>query len=86
MRDWCDFVMRLEGGQMDMVVSFLEQEKERCEHWYSKKLANDYEGYKVIELTSLLAHPCQKCATAREAWHTRPGFCGHLGEKGVEYA
>jgi len=42
-----------------------------------KTLANDAEGYNLVYLTSLLAHPCQKCAVDPTVWHTRAGFCQH---------
>jgi len=40
-------------------------------------LANDSDGYALIELAAVLSHPCQACAASRNAWHTRRAFCNH---------
>ena len=46
-------------------------------------LANDTDGYAIIQLAAILSHPCPRCATDPHAWHTRPGFCTHRQEKEV---
>ena len=84
MYNWCDAIMRYEGNQMHYFHDFFENEKSRTKD-FTKTLANDTEGYKIIQLTSLLNHPCQKCAEDTNAWHTRSAFCEHrkgiLGKK-----
>lgn len=40
-------------------------------------LANDVDGYSIIQFAAVLSHPCQICATDRAQWHTRPAFCPH---------
>lgn len=87
MREWCDAIMRYEAGiseardhQMHYFRDFIEREKERTHNFRNDSvLANDEAGYKIIVLTSLLAHPCQKCAEDPTAWHTRYAFCEHKG-------
>lgn len=75
---WCDAIMRLEGGQFYNFMATMEQEKERTDFFSTyKTLANDVDGYKVIQLMAILTHPCQECATDPGAWHTRSGFCPH---------
>ncbi len=83
LREWLDFVMRLEGGQMTYVVDFLQAERERngtSPNMAISKLAGDVDGYALIQLAAILTHPCQKCATDPSAWHTRPAFCSHRKE------
>lgn len=83
MMRWLDFVMRFEGGQLSMALDFLVDERRRnkCPAGTSSgaigNLAGDADGYALIQLSCLLAHPCQKCATDTSAWHTRAGFCEH---------
>lgn len=76
---WIDCVLRLEGGQLQYVATFLEAETERTNH-FQRTLANDPGGYGLVRLAALLSHPCQQCATNPEAWHTRAAFCPHQGE------
>lgn len=76
--DWCDSVMRFEGGQLRYWVDFLEREAERMNSFDSRScLANDEAGYKIIQLMAIMTHSCQKCGEDPEAWHTRSGFCTH---------
>lgn len=85
MLSWLDFVLRYEHtmfspgqGQGEILWTFLESERERIGAPYtSKTLANDKEGYKLQEIASILAHPCQQCAEDLQAWHTRFAFCSH---------
>lgn len=75
---WLDFVMRFEGGQMNYVADFIEAEARRLERFYPQKtLANDADGYKLIQLAAILGHRCQACAQSQHAWHTRAAFCEH---------
>ena len=76
MRDWCDAMLRLEGNQAHAFFSQIEKDRSRTND-FSRTLANDHQGYKIIQLTSLLAHPCQTCAEDPGAWHTRTAFCEH---------
>ena len=47
--NWCDAVMRFEGGQLKYWVDFLEQEAERLNNFGSySTLANDKTGYKIM--------------------------------------
>lgn len=84
MQDWCDAIMRYEAArgstdnQFKYWEEFLVKERERTGNFANDcVLANDVEGYKIIQLTALLAHPCQKCAEDTDAWHTRSGWCSH---------
>lgn len=84
---WLDFVMRFEGGQMAYVAEFIEQESRRTNHFHRHgTLANDGDGYALIQLAAILTHPCQSCATEPEhkAWWTRPAFCEHKKRAGGE--
>lgn len=89
MMNWLDFVMRFEGGQLSMALDFLVAERRRnncpagTETGAIGNLAGDTDGYALQEFASLLAHPCQKCATSTSAWHTRAGFCEHREEREV---
>jgi hypothetical protein len=82
---WTDAMLRLEhsiftiGGQSQLhyVWDFLTMEKERVAEHSNMTLASDAAGYKLVELTALLSHPCQECATSQHAWWTRPGWCDH---------
>lgn len=75
---WCDAVMRLMGGQWHNFMQSMEQERDRTDFFSTgKTLANDQDGYKVIQLMSILNHPCQECAVDPKAWHTRYAFCNH---------
>lgn len=75
---WLDAVMRLEGGQLHYVAEFLSDESKRTQHfWSGRTLANDANGYALIQLAAVLNHPCQKCGEDIEAWHTRMAFCVH---------
>ena len=73
---WLDFVLRLEGGQMNYVAEFMESEKRRTSH-FARTLASDDEGYALNRLAAVLSHPCQQCAEDPKAWHTRSAFCPH---------
>src|SRR4051794_7380578 len=77
-----DAVTRLEGGQFNYWIAFLETEKFRTRDFTSDKtLGNDKEAYQAIQFMAILTHPCQVCAENTEAWHTRSGFCPHRKEK-----
>lgn len=78
MEAWLDAIMRYEGGQTQNFADFLSDEGQRLEGFKSSKvLANDADGYALIQLAAILTHPCQICAEDRKAWWTRPGFCPH---------
>lgn len=77
---WVDFVMRFEGGQMNYVASFIEDECQRTNHFHTK-LAGDEDGYRIIQFAAILKHHCQKCATDPNAWWTRSAFCDHKENK-----
>jgi hypothetical protein len=83
MRTWLDIVMRYEHGyfnedtiQLKIFDGLMDYERKRTKN-FTKTLAGDKEGYSLIKLASLLAHPCQKCAEDKNAWHTRWAFCAH---------
>lgn len=76
MRQWCELVERFLGGQLDICWEILASERERTSH-FQKKLAGDDLGCGVVQLTSQLAHHCQRCAEDPDAWHTRASFCNH---------
>lgn len=85
---WLDFVLRFEHtffshgqGQGSYVWDFMEMERERTGRG-ERTLANDRDGYALIEIAAILDHPCQLCAENPEAWHTRYGFCGHKEPNG----
>lgn len=79
---WVDAIMRLEGGQTGAFATFLNYEKSRLLNFLpSKVLANDVNGYKIIQLAAILSHPCQDCAEDKAAWWTRSGFCTHVTRK-----
>ena len=40
-------------------------------------LAADKNVYNAQVIACILDHPCQLCAEAKNAWHTRYGFCDH---------
>lgn len=80
---WIDFVMRLEGGQMNYVADFLAMEKKRHGYYPNRTLANDADGYALMNFAAILNHKCQLCATDRNAWWTRGAFCTH-GKGGVK--
>ncbi len=75
-----DAMHRLEGGQIEYFYEALHDEAERTQRFSNHmQLANDTLGYAGIRLLALLTHPCQICATDKDAWHTRSGFCPHKG-------
>ena len=75
---WTDAMLRLEGGQFSNFCEFLITERKRTDNFASHKtLANDVDGYKVIQMVAVLCHPCQFCAEDKDAWHTRSAFCEH---------
>lgn len=80
--EWIDFVNRFEAGQMNHVYSFMHREVGRTGNFLQRTLAADPQGYKLVQLTALLAHPCQKCATSssKDAWWTRSALCEHKGQ------
>ena len=90
MERWCDFVMRFDHtfigyGQTQgtYVIDFILVEQQRLRQQddaWPKTLANDDDGYKVIQFASVLSHPCQVCAEDPKAWHTRTAFCPHKEE------
>lgn len=73
---WIDMVMRLEGGQLDMFSDLLDSESRRT-GGFTMKLANDRDGYDIVQLSAILNHPCQQCAEDTKAWWTRTAFCQH---------
>ena len=73
---WADMVCRLQGGQFGMFMLLAEIERERT-GGFNKCLANDGAGYKAVEFTAILTHPCQRCAKDPKAWWTRAAFCDH---------
>lgn len=85
MRNWLDFVMRFEHTwfstgqtQGQTCIDFLRDEQARLGGAYrAKTLANDEQGYKLIQIAAVFSHHCQKCAEDVDAWHTRSGFCPH---------
>lgn len=85
MERWLDFVIRFEGGQISDVARFLQEEHKRHALYGPKDamtLANDKDGYCLIQLAAILNHPCQKCAEDPNAWHTRAAFCEHKPKEG----
>ena len=76
---WIDMVMRYEGSlsplggqqQLNYFRDILEDEAVRTEG-FKNVLVSDVEGYKVIKLIAIFSHPCQICATDKDAWWTRP--------------
>jgi len=95
LRDWTDGFARLEASvfgegetarqQHAILERFLANERERLRvderRGYTPTLANDPEGRALVDLTALLAHPCQACGTDPQAWWTRPAFCPHWRRK-----
>ena len=80
--DVCDAVMRLQGGQYNYWVDFVEAENKRTRNFQNQyQLANDTLFYNVIQLMAIMTHPCQKCAEDPKAWHTRSAFCDHREKK-----
>jgi hypothetical protein len=78
MDSWLDFVLRFEGGQMNYVADFIEDERRRCRGFHAgHTLAGDINGYALIQFAAILTHSCQICATDPKAWWTRPAFCPH---------
>jgi hypothetical protein len=77
---WLEFVMRLEGGQMNDVARFLVEERDRTGGFVEGgMLASDDDGYALFRLGAVLSHHCQACAEDPGAWHTRSAFCEHQG-------
>ena len=75
-------MMRLEGGQTDIFVRTLNEEKTRTRNFDpSATLANDAIGYAVTRFMAILTHHCQQCAEDPQAWHTRGAFCPHKKDK-----
>jgi hypothetical protein len=75
-----DALHRLEGDQFHYFVDYLVDERQRTDHFSNhKQLANDQLGYDGIRLLAIFTHHCQICATDKDAWHTRAGFCPHKG-------
>ena len=72
--NWTDYTLRVEGNQPDIAEEIMYEERKRDGFGL---LASDTLGYRVVTFAALLAHPCQKCATDRDAWWTRFGFCTH---------
>lgn len=85
MERWLEIVMRLQGGQLALALSYLRDEAERT-RGFQTRLANDQDGYAALEFAAILAHHCQRCATDRDAWWTRPGFCDHKSSAGTPAA
>lgn len=75
-----DALHRLEGGQFHYFYDYLEAEANRTQRFSDHmSLANDTLGYDGIRLLAIMTHPCQVCATDKDAWHTRSGLCPHKG-------
>lgn len=75
---WIEMVMRLEGGQLNYFSEMLESERERLDGFRSgRTLANDADGYALVQMAAILVHPCQACAEDKNAWWTRAAFCEH---------
>ena len=75
---WIDAVMRFEGGQTAYFADFVADESRRTTHFHpSRTLANDVDGYALVQIAAILNHPCQTCATDPKAWWTRAAFCDH---------
>jgi len=75
---WLDFVCRFEGGQMRYVADFIEDEATRTMRFSNgRTLANDADGYALVQFAAILTHPCQLCAEDLNAWWTRAAFCEH---------
>ena len=75
---WIDGVMRFEGGQMNYVADFIASESQRTAHFHPCEcLANDADGYALVQLSAILNHPCQQCAEDSKAWWTRSALCTH---------
>lgn len=75
---WLDMVLRLEGGQMGIFVAYLNTERFRTQNFGpGRTLANDADGYKLIQFAAILNHHCQQCAEDPQAWWTRSAFCPH---------
>jgi len=82
---WLEMVMRFEGGQVHIFAEYLEMERKRLNGMYPQHcLANDLDGYALIQFAAILSHHCQKCAVDPEAWWTRPGFCEHREQRTCE--
>lgn len=78
-----DALHRLQGGQLDYFIGYMNSEKDRTDNFSNlMSLANDKLGYDCIRVIAVLTHHCQICAEDPEAWHTRAGFCEHV--KGAE--
>lgn len=77
---WIDSVLRFEGGQLRYWLDFLENENQRT-NGFHHTLANDADGYALVQFSAILRHPCQQCATDLNAWWTRSAFCEHKKEK-----
>lgn len=83
LREWTDAMLRYQHtqfsdgqGQGKDWLRFLHAEFQRTDNG-KHTLANDHDGYGLVQLTCLLAHKFQECATSKDAWWTRPGFCQH---------
>lgn len=80
---WVGGVMRFEGGQTSYFSDFVADESMRTDHFSSSKtLANDTDGYALVQIAAILNQPCQKCAEDTKAWWTRSAFCKHKGTLG----
>lgn len=83
MQSWLDAVMRYEhsmfsSGQTqgrDWLDFIVMEDARTSRGMYT--LANDKDGYALQQIAAVFSHPCQECATSKDAWHTRPGFCNH---------
>lgn len=79
---WLDSVLRLEGGHVGHWADFLSDEHTRTHGFTSNRvLANDTDGYALIQFSAILNHPCSLCATDPTAWWTRAAFCQHKEKK-----
>lgn len=73
-----DSLMRLEGGQTGYWVEFMESERVRTNDFSAHRvLAGDKDLYNLLQMLSILDHPCQQCAEDKDAWWTRSSFCSH---------
>jgi len=86
LREWVDAMLRYQHtqfshgqGQGQDWLRFINAEFVRTEQGRNT-LANDVDGYGLVQFASILSHSCQQCAESRDAWWTRPGFCQHRKE------
>ena len=77
---WLNFVIQFEGGNMDYVSKFMVDERSRTD-MYIHTLSTDLLGARAVQLSYLLSHRCQACATNPHAWWSKDGSCDHVARK-----